>query len=368
MPWFTEPPKKALGLPIPAMQPIRKPRVFLSHSKKDVDFIRRLDTDLRASQCEPWIDEVELRAGQPWLDQIFGSGIPSCEIVLCYYTPNSAESAVFMQELDARLIERLHNSRVTLLLYVSSSALRSRLRLDLQRLQVPEINDANYASEFPRLVAEVWRSYAETLVQASIDAERVKRLEAELRVKELEGEASTSIFTAAEQAEFKAIWAEIDKRVVLQADVAAKSKTSADMSLKNEAEEDRPMYNQAATHRFILDSGQLFRSAVLKQKYQPSSFPLHIRVKRDIHALLRMEGAEPTITFELLFDLEADLLRFGFVERHYSQPVSNERSTTRLLHQPVKLVFTSKFDRFGFWIDNNFGRLQTETSVVYECT
>jgi hypothetical protein len=364
--YYADPYRNTLGLPILAMQPIRKPRVFLSHSKKDVDFIRRLDTDLRASQCEPWIDEVELRAGQPWLDQIFGSGIPSCEIVLCYYTPNSAESAVFMQELDARLIERLHNSRVTLLLYVSSSALRSRLRLDLQRLQVPEINDANYASEFPRLVAEVWRSYAETLVQVSIDAERVKRLEAELRVRELEGEASTSIFTAAEQAEFKAIWAEIDKRLVLQADVVAKSKTSAEMSLKNEAEEDRSICNQAATHRFILNSGQLFRSVVLKQKYQPSSYQLHLRVERDIHTLLRIEGTETTITFELPFDLEADLLRFGFVERHYSQPATNGSSGTRLLHQPVKLVFTSKFDRFGFWIDNNFGKLQTETSVVYE--
>lgn len=187
------------------MQPIRKPRIFLSHSKKDVDFINRLDADLRGAQCETWIDDIELRPGQPWLDQIFGSGIPSCEIVLCYYTENSAKSAVFMQELDARLIERLHNSRVTLLLYVSRAELRSKLRLDLQRLQVPEINEENYSFAFPRLVAEIWRSYAESLVQAATDSERVKRLEAELRIKELERDASTGIFTIAESSEFRAI-------------------------------------------------------------------------------------------------------------------------------------------------------------------
>src|SRR5207247_3200204 len=74
------------------MHSIRKPRVFLSHSKKDVDFIRKLDFDLRAAQCDPWLDEIELRSGQPWLDQIFSSGIPSCEIVLCYIIANYIDS------------------------------------------------------------------------------------------------------------------------------------------------------------------------------------------------------------------------------------------------------------------------------------
>ena len=287
------------------MQPIRKPRVFLSHSKKDVDFIRRLEADLRATYCEPWIDEVELRAGQPWLNQIFGSGIPSCEIVLCYFTPNSAESAVFMQELDARLIERLHNSRVTLLLYVSSSDLRSRLRLDLQRLQVPELNEQNYASAFPRLVAEVWRSYAESLVQASIDSERVKRLEAELRVKELEGEASTSIFTASEQAEFKAIWARVDCRMPFDAAIAAKPKAHTGGLGEIGTAEDRPKPTGAETRSFLLDLGLLFRLTVLSRSSNHRSMLYRTRSRwtSPINLALTWLSTKPRSSFPWMWRL-----------------------------------------------------------------
>jgi hypothetical protein len=345
------------------MQPIRKPRVFLSHSKKDIDFIRRLEADLRGTQCEPWIDEIELRAGQPWLDQIFGAGIPSCEIVLCYFTVNSADSAVFMQELDARLIERLNSSRVALLLYVSSSDLRSRLRLDLQRLQSPELNEQNYASAFPRLVAEIWRSYAESLAHTSVESERVKRLEAELRIKELEGEASASVFTASEHAEFKAIWFRIDRSLPMN--VAVKLKTRASSEGKVESGKIQQLPDVVKDHSILLDAGILYRATVITEKYQPSSYALHDRIKEDIVAQLSLDPTACEVSFELPFDLEAELLRFGFLQRQYSPPPSNGDEFRRfIIHRPIELIFTSKFDRFGFWIDYNFGPLPAASTAV----
>lgn len=340
------------------MQPIRKPRVFLSHSKKDVDFIRRLDADLRGTQCETWIDDIELRPGQPWLDQIFGSGIPSCEIVLCYYTENSAKSAVFMQELDARLIERLHNSRVTLLLYVSRAELRPHLRLDLQRLQVPEINEENYSVAFPKLVAEIWRSYAESLVHAATDSERVKRLEAELRVKELESESSTSVFTASESAEFRAIWARIDTKLPMSVAITQKPSSKTGGLGQLDSTDDNPVAQGSETHDLLLKLGTLFRSGVLKQKHQPSVYALQRKVQKDVLAGLDLDGAQFVASFTLPVDIETELLKFGFVQRQYTSAPSGENRLISVMHQPVKLIYTSKFDRFGFWLEYEFGSFQ----------
>lgn len=348
------------------MHTIRKPRVFLSHSKKDVDFIRRLETDLRAAQCEPWIDDIELRAGQPWLDQIFSSGIPSCEVVLCYFTKNSAESAVFKQEMDARLIERLHNARVSLLLYVASSELRSQLRLDLQRLQVPELNEDNYSTMFPRLVAEIWRSYAESLVQASVDTEKVKRLEAELRIKELESDASESVFTASEQAEFKAIWARINRKLPLKVDISRKPPPKPLVGGMGEltSEADISTTPGTETHMFKLDIGTLFRLSVLTQKYQPSGYVLHDAVKSELQLQLKINPSDHQISFEIPLDIESELLKFGFAERQYAPPPANDSRIVRMMQHPFKLMFTSKFDRFSFWLEQNFANQEEFAKLV----
>jgi hypothetical protein len=347
------------------MQIIRKPRVFLSHSKKDIAFIHRLEGDLRNAQCEPWIDEVELRSGRPWLDQIFGDGIPSCEVVLCYFTANSAESKVFMQELDARLIERLHSARVALLLYVSSGDLRSRMRLDLQRLQAPEINEQNYSSAFPRLVAEVWRCYAESLILTGIESERVKRLEAELRIKELESASEPSVFTTSEQAEFRTIWSQINRTIEFSASIIKKQqpptirtdRTAVDTATSATTE-------LPETRRFLLDLGALFRSTVSTQKFQPSGHATKRRVESDALLILRLDENDWALSFQVPTDIDAELLRFGFVERHYTPAPPSEGRLARFAHQPFKLMFTPKFDRFCFWLEHSLGSHEVLTLVV----
>ena len=300
------------------------------------------------------------------MDQIFGSGIPSCEIVLCYYTENSAKSAVFMQELDARLIERLHNSRVTLLLYVSRAELRSKLRLDLQRLQVPEINEENYSFAFPRLVAEIWRSYAESLVQAATDSERVKRLEAELRIKELERDASTGIFTIAESSEFRAIWERIDTKLPISVAIAAKPVSNTGRIGVIYPTEDNPAPKGAGSHNFQLKLGALFRSIVLKQKRQPNVYGLVSKVQKDVLTELDLDESQFIASVTLPLDIEAELLKFGFVQRQYTSAPSGEERLIRSMFQPVELIYTSKFDRFGFWLEHELGNFQ-DTSSIERC-
>jgi hypothetical protein len=42
---------------------INRPRVFISHSKKDIDFVKKLYDDLRKCMIAPWLDSEEIRAG-----------------------------------------------------------------------------------------------------------------------------------------------------------------------------------------------------------------------------------------------------------------------------------------------------------------
>ena len=332
----------------------RKPRVFLSHSKKDVDFIRRLDADLRSCQCDTWIDEIEIRHGRPWLDEIFSAGIPSCEVVLCYVTENSVESNMVRQEIDARLLERLQNDRVALLLYLSTGELRPRLRLDLQRLQAPVLNDSNYSVMLPRIVAEIWRSYAELSAASAAQSERVKRLEAELRIKELESSAADSVFSASENTEFTAIWSRIDRDVDLSVDVVRKSKAVIGGLSEIGAETESTKGN--TTHvKFALKLGCLFRSAIATQKFQPSATAVREVVSREVLFHLQLQAQDYEAKFQMPVDIDTDLLKFGLVERQATQPNPSASRIASMMHVPFRVVFTAKFDRFLFWLEHNFG-------------
>lgn len=179
-----------------------RPRVFLSHSKADQDFITKVYEDIRAWQVEPWYDTFEIRHGQPWMDAIFEGGIPSCDCVLVYLTEHSIESPVVRKEIDAGLIQQLKDRRIGLLPYVSAGSLRGRLRSDLQTLQTPEWNSTNYSILLPRVVAEIWHLFCDRSTATASNEEKVRRLEAELQVSRLTVSREETIFSTSEEKDF----------------------------------------------------------------------------------------------------------------------------------------------------------------------
>jgi len=190
---------------------LNKPRVFLSHSKKDSAFIKRLDTDLRKCQIEPWLDDYDIRHGQPWLTAIFEEGIPTCDAVIAYLTEHSITSPVVQKEIDVGILQKLKDNNVAFLPYVAQTDLRARLRPDLQTLQSPEWNDTNYAHLLPCVVAEIWRSFLERTVAHATERERVARLEAENRLLEIEKAQVASVFQPGEARGFEYIWSKFDR-------------------------------------------------------------------------------------------------------------------------------------------------------------
>lgn len=168
---------------------INKPRVFLSHARKDVEFIEKIERDLRRCQIEPWRDQNEIRDGEPWQNVIFGEGIPTCDVIIAYYTENSLASQMVSKEVDASLLRQLSDNGIGFLPYVNSDNTRNNLRIDIQALHCRVWNEENYYEVLPSVVAEIWRRYMERSIGSAIAQEKSRRLEAELELEKLKSES-----------------------------------------------------------------------------------------------------------------------------------------------------------------------------------
>lgn len=312
-----------------------KPSVFLSHSKKDVEFIKKLADDLRNCQIDPWIDELEIRHGKPWLDEIFESGIPSCHIVIAYITENSIESRMVRQEIDASILQKLANNNISFMPYVSASDLHPRLRIDIQSLQAPVFNLENYQVMLPRVVAQIWGSYLDWAVAQAVQSEKIQRLELELKLHKIEQENNGSIFSSSEHNEFSHIW----------------SKLNRNQSIRIVKTDQR---NKLMNSEFLFDVHlpTLYFSIIYKMKTEIDYYEINKEIER---AAERLESNLTTLPGEFLqvissIKFDNEFLSYGFLTR---QVIPSTLGFSGNQASQLKLVFTDKFDRFNFWLSQN---------------
>jgi len=321
-----------------------KPRVFLSHSKRDLIFVQRLYGDLRHCQIDPWLDSEEIRHGQPWLDAIFESGIPTCDCVLVYLTPHSLESALVKKEIDASLITKLRDKHILFLPYVSETSVRGKLRPDIQALQTPEWNDSNYQKLLPYVVAEIWRGFKERTTLAVVNEEKVRRLEAELEISKLKGEKG-GVFSEGEDEDFRYIWNALDCWEPISASQiqseSGKEKTIKQVNVFVHIRSLLPFL--AGPNDFEHKSDSVFN--LLKDLFEP------------IQQLKENRAEKISVRFDICPDLSDRLLIFGLLERRERpQYRSDSAVQTRLHFGPPRLytcIYTQKMDRFKYWISFN---------------
>lgn len=187
------------------MEKKNKPRVFLSHSSKDKIFIERLYNDLQKYKIEPWKDTEEIRDGRPWLRVIFEDGIPTCDSILVYLTENSINSKMVKKEIDAAFMEQLSDSGIMILPYVADSQLRTKLSPDIRTLQCREWNEMNYEELLPSVIAEIWQSYVERVVNTVTIKEKYEKKGLEDKYKKLIAKTLASPFTKSQEKDFEYI-------------------------------------------------------------------------------------------------------------------------------------------------------------------
>ncbi|MBN2024074.1 MAG: toll/interleukin-1 receptor domain-containing protein [Pirellulales bacterium] len=325
----------------------RKPWVFLSHSSSDKEFIERAAMALKRFEIEPWLDSEEIRHGQPWLDAIFENGIPNCDCTLVYLTESSLQSAMVKKEIDASVLQKLKDKGVGFLPYVSTEQIREQLRSDIQAIQAPLWNLANFDVLLPRVVAEIWRSFSERTSLIVVKDERTAHLEAELELVNLKAALSGDIFTEAEEKDFRYIWEKLNRRDEIIIAVRKNEDTSERHTFSVGVRSFIPLLATPGQLEFSDDSlsDVLLRSEIIRQCVKKHFFS--------------------SVEFPMLGN---DLITFGLVASEWrpAERASNEspmlrRGFGRSAH--YDLVYTPKMFRFKYWLTYR-GLLPPELDVM----
>lgn len=301
---------------------INKPRVFLSYASEDVAFIERVENDLRKCQIKPWRDRNEIRHGQAWQESIFEEGLPTCDVVVAYFTDNSLSSGMVAKEVDAAQIRQLKDSGILFAPYVNRSETRSKLRLDIQTLQCPVWNDANYYEVFATVVAEIWRSYMERNVASSLLQERNKRLELEVELQALKLSLGSSGFSSQEEKEFRYIFRKLD--------------VSKEMSIRRSYPKTAPLAARFSFLKFLLS----FTGVPYRFTFRQSEFELHV-----MQEIEKDHIGESYIGVDIKESLGVELKTYGLTEL-----IAQQQDPFEPL---LELRFTQKLDRFRFWVEVN---------------
>jgi hypothetical protein len=163
-----------------------RPRIFLSHSKKDALFVERLANDLRVSFVDVWYDDWEIPPGDSLRKRIFTEGIPDSDMFFVYLTPNSLASYWCERELDAAFVQEVERRGGNLSLFVDSDDTRSRLTPDLRALRIPTLDEGSYERSLRLILSGAWRAFALQQVTFASEKSQLRIAEAEKRIAELE--------------------------------------------------------------------------------------------------------------------------------------------------------------------------------------
>ncbi|MBZ5689676.1 MAG: toll/interleukin-1 receptor domain-containing protein [Acidobacteriia bacterium] len=75
---------------------------FVSYARPDAPFALRLAADLRAAAVEVWLDQLDIKPGEPW-DQAVEQAIKCCDSLLVVLSPRAVDSRPVMDEVSYAL-------------------------------------------------------------------------------------------------------------------------------------------------------------------------------------------------------------------------------------------------------------------------
>src|SRR3974377_632929 len=88
-------------------------KVFLSHSTKDKDFVKKLAITLDANGFTPWRCEEDIESGANFVAEI-SRGLKESDLTLLVWSPDAANSVWTQAEWTAILKQEIEQSRIRL--------------------------------------------------------------------------------------------------------------------------------------------------------------------------------------------------------------------------------------------------------------
>ena len=82
--------------------------VFISYSRKDIEFAQRIHQELEARDRQPWVDWQDIPPTSEWLDEVY-AGIQEADTFLFIISPDSVVSEICTLEIEHAV---QHNKRL----------------------------------------------------------------------------------------------------------------------------------------------------------------------------------------------------------------------------------------------------------------
>lgn len=118
-------------------------QIFISYSRKDIDFVRKLAGDLEKAGYDVWWDLTDLRGGDDW-PRVIPAAIESSQFVIIVLSPNSAVSDWVEKEYTHAL--SLRKKIIPLMLA------RSSVPFALNTINFVDFTSDDYAANFNHLL------------------------------------------------------------------------------------------------------------------------------------------------------------------------------------------------------------------------
>lgn len=161
-----------------------RPRIFLSHSKKDKMIVEKLAVDLRIGRIDCWYDDWEIPSGASLRTKIFEEGIKDCDLFFAFLSATAVTSEWCRRELDAAFVREFEQRGGFLALFVDHDETRNSLSLDLQALRIPSLNDQTYSGALLQITALAWEAYAKRQMRREAESNRLTVAELERKIAE----------------------------------------------------------------------------------------------------------------------------------------------------------------------------------------
>ncbi|HNB52502.1 MAG TPA: TIR domain-containing protein, partial [Anaerolineales bacterium] len=166
-----------------------KVKVFVSYSRRDKDFVRKLHEGLVAKGFEVWVDWEGIPLGTDWWQEIV-DGIQGCDNFVFVISPDSVASKVCADEIQTAIDS---NKRLVPVLYREEKGMVAQIRSELQAINFTFMRtDDEFTQMFPQLVETLQTDLAHVkthtrLQNLALEWERKKRSNSlALRGEELE--------------------------------------------------------------------------------------------------------------------------------------------------------------------------------------
>ncbi len=124
------------------------PDIFVSYSRVDVEFARRLAADLDRVGAQVWLDVAAIPAGVKWSTAV-QQGLDTCQIMLVIISPDSMAS----RNVEDEWHSYLDDGKTVIPIWWRPA----RVHFQLRRIQHVDFHEQDYAAAFEQLRQELAR-------------------------------------------------------------------------------------------------------------------------------------------------------------------------------------------------------------------